>query len=612
MQILGPRSLNRSLNRNLLGKGLFDSASLDLRFAVNKTLDPRITFTRASTGTYVGGDGALKTAVTNLLLRSEEFDNASVIKVNAAVTANAIAAPNGTLTADKFVENTAASAAHIVANETFSVTSGLSYRLSVYCKAAERNWVFMLGSGVPFGVNGIYVNLSNGATGSSTGSPSSVIVTPFDNGWYRISFSLTAGSSAAAGLQVRTAIGDGGGTYTGDGTSGIYVWGAQLEQASTAGEYIPTTSTINSAPRFDHNPTTGESLGLLVEEARTNSITNNTMVGAVAGTPGTLPTGWPFQSGGGLGLSVSIVGTGTESGVAYLDWRISGTASANTSATICFGRGSALTAQTWTVSSYLKLAAGSLSGVTSMTLDLIEETAANVFITGSQYSITLPTTASLITQRPTASRTLTGGATVALIRTNLSVNVSSGSTVDFTIRIGLPQLEQGAFATSVIPTISTTVTRAADVASVTGTNFSSWYNQTEGTFFCSTFAPKGAIVYGTGDTFDNTQYVTATASNNVTIRSGGAGSATLTAPISTTTVTNIAHGYAANNFAAVSNGGTIATDTSGAVPLAQVRLKLGSSAWDTSGDNNINGHIKRLTFWPIRLPNTTLQAITTP
>jgi hypothetical protein len=58
----------------------------------------------------------------------------------------------------------------------------------------------------------------------------------------------------------------------GDGTSGIYIWGAQLEQSTTVGEYIPTTSTINSAPRFDHNPTTGESLGLLVEEQRTNML----------------------------------------------------------------------------------------------------------------------------------------------------------------------------------------------------------------------------------------------------------------------------------------------------------------------------------------------------
>jgi hypothetical protein len=172
------------------------------------------------------------------------------------------------------------------------------------------------------------------------------------------------------------------------------------------------------------------------------------------------------------------------------------------------------------------------------------------------------------------------------------------------------QLEAGAFPTSYIPTTTATVTRSADVASITGTNFSSWYRQDEGSFFCSTTAPKGLVVFGTGDTFDNTQYVTVAAPNNVSIRSGGSDQAVLTAPVSSSANTNIAFGYASNSFAAVSNGGTISTDMSGAVPLAQVRLKLGSSAWTPNAGNDINGTIKRLTYWPQRLPNSTLQAIT--
>lgn len=72
------------------------------------------------------------------------------------------------------------------------------------------------------------------------------------------------------------AVGDNGNiVFTGDPTRGIYIWGAQLEQSSTIGEYIRTTSTINSAPRFHHDPTTGESLGLLVEEQRTNLLLNS-------------------------------------------------------------------------------------------------------------------------------------------------------------------------------------------------------------------------------------------------------------------------------------------------------------------------------------------------
>jgi hypothetical protein len=171
-------------------------------------------------------------------------------------------------------------------------------------------------------------------------------------------------------------------------------------------------------------------------------------------------------------------------------------------------------------------------------------------------------------------------------------------------------VEAGAFPTSYIPTTTATVTRAADVASITGSNFSSWYNQTEGSFFCSTTAPKGNVIFGTGDTFDNTQYVTIAASNNVSIRSGGSDQANLSAAVSSSANTNVAFGYALNSFAAVSNGGTISTDTAGSVPAAQIRLKIGSSAWDTAGSNNINGTIKRLVYWGQRLPNNVLQAIT--
>jgi hypothetical protein len=65
----------------------------------------------------------------------------------------------------------------------------------------------------------------------------------------------------------------------------------------------------------------------------------------------------------------------------------------------------------------------------------------------------------------------------------LQLNYTTGQVVDFTIRVGYPQLEQGAFATSVIPTSGTAATRAADVASISGSNFSSWYRQDEGTVF---------------------------------------------------------------------------------------------------------------------------------
>jgi hypothetical protein len=592
--------------------------SLDLRFADSKSLvdattgSSLVTFTRASSGTYTDSDGVLQTAVTNLLLRSEEFET-TWTTTRASVSSDLIASPSGTTTADKLVEDTTATSTHFV-QQSVSVTTGTAYAFSLFAKAGERNFVQLVLNGQFAAVISAIFDLSTGAVGITTGTPVTSAVLLSD-GWWRLSITATANATGSTLAQVRVSNFSTTATYTGDGTSGIYLWGAQLEQSATANEYIPTTSTINSAPRFDHNPTTGESLGLLVEGQRTNSIRNNTMVGAVAGTPGTVPVNW--TAGGNAALSREIVGTGIENGISYIDIRFFGTVAsvAVPEMSIIFDSNQtavAAVSQAWTASSYLKVVGGSLSNVTTGEIFVLGFNSSFALTEASSTVFNYSTlTGALQTGRVSHTRTLLTGTTVSVnSRVDINFPGGGGVDVDITLRIGLPQLEQGAFATSPIPTTTAAVTRSADVASITGSAFTSFYNQTEGSFFCSTFAPKGSVVFGTGDTFDNTQYISAALSFNVTIRSGGAGSATLTAPVSKATVTNIAHGYAANNFAAVSNGGTIATDTSGAVPLAQVRLKLGSSAWDTGGSNNINGHIRRLAYWGQRLPNNVLQQIT--
>ena len=557
--------------------------SLDLRFADNKSLVDAVTgaslvtFTRASSGTFVGSNGVLQNAVTNLLLRSEEFTDASwQLFGTTSRTANTTVAPNGTITAD--------SVTLPASSGIFQIVNGLAntaYTFSIWIRCDTTQSVRLV----------INTNLSD---------PTTLTVTATST-WQRFNITKTT----SVGTTTVTSQVDTGGGNT------FFLWGAQLEQSTTVGEYVPTTSAINSAPRFDHNPTTGESLGLLVEEARTNSIRNNTMVGAVAGTPGTLPTNWSVFTTL-TGLTRQIVGTGTEDGITYIDVRLNGTPNTAGSYFLQTETNTSVVAsngQTWTSSAYVRLAAGSLSGVSSVRLSTSNrDSLGNVIASGD--TIFTPTSAALNAQR--FANTYTNVSALTAFELLNFAFALSGTAVDFTLRIGLPQLELGAFATSVIPTTTAAATRSADVASITGTAFSGWYRQDEGSFFCSTFAPKGTVVYGTGDTFDNTQYVTVNASNNVTIRFGGADSAVLTAPVSTTGTTNIAHGYAANNFAAVSNGGIVSTDSSGAVPLAQVRLKLGSSAWSPNAGNDINGTIRRLSFWPTRLSNEVLQRITQP
>ena len=229
--------------------------SLDLRFADNKSLVDAVTgaslvtFTRASSGTYTDSAGVLQTAATdvprfdhnpttgeslgllveeqrtNLLLRSEDFST-TWVRFNVNASSNAILAPDGTLTADKLTENDADNFHRI----RQGITSGVTGVFSVFLKAAERTRVNLGTSDINL-IAGF--DLSAGSVVSGTGS-----IEPFGDGWYRCSISATFTTSGPF-LLLRNSSSE---FYTGDGTSGIYLWGAQLEAGSFPTSYIPTTT----------------------------------------------------------------------------------------------------------------------------------------------------------------------------------------------------------------------------------------------------------------------------------------------------------------------------------------------------------------------------------
>jgi hypothetical protein len=190
------------------------------------------------------GDLLLEGAGTNLVLRSEEFDNASWFKQRSTISnANVVTAPDGTLSADRLQEDTTATNSHYC-RQSFNSVSGTVYTWSCYLKNDNRRYArVQLGDGaVAFGSVFANVDLSLGTitgTGSDTLSSS---ITPASNGWYRVSVTGEAIASlsyafAYVFLQNTTSTT----TYTGDGTSGIYLWGAQLEQSSYPTSYIPTS-----------------------------------------------------------------------------------------------------------------------------------------------------------------------------------------------------------------------------------------------------------------------------------------------------------------------------------------------------------------------------------
>lgn len=180
---------------------------------------------------------------TNLLVRSQEIDNASWVKTRTTVTANAATAPDGTLSADKLIEDTN-SLGHVLVQQITSVVSTV-YTFSVYLKAGERTMaqVQITNSAGTTQFN-VQVNLANGTfVAQPGGAPTSTAasVTNVGNGFYRVAVTMAAPTTATQGIVwIRDASGATG--YTGNGTSGIFVWGAQLEAGAFATSYIPTTT----------------------------------------------------------------------------------------------------------------------------------------------------------------------------------------------------------------------------------------------------------------------------------------------------------------------------------------------------------------------------------
>ncbi|HUV83381.1 MAG TPA: hypothetical protein VMW53_09955 [archaeon] len=209
---------------------------------------------------------------TNLVTYSEQFDNAYWTKFNATITSNATTSPNGTLTADKLVENSV-NGNHFIYRSQATFTPSASYFQSWYVKAGERYKVRIQDAS-----DGTFFAAYNLNTGSlideGTNTIGNTNITPLLNGWYRLTLLLNQATSAkyAAIILLPDSYTAGDSiTYQGDGTSGVYIWGAQLELGSYATSYIPATSTAvtrtqDSASKTGISSLIGQTEGTLYYE----------------------------------------------------------------------------------------------------------------------------------------------------------------------------------------------------------------------------------------------------------------------------------------------------------------------------------------------------------
>jgi hypothetical protein len=228
----------------------------------------------------------------NVVTFSEEFDNANWTKTGTSISENTAVAPNSTQTADKLVEGTSSGNKYTSGSgSAFAVTAGMKVTVSCFIKAGERTWC-ALGisktSGQPytggaFTDRSAYFNLSTGAAGTVGSSLSSSSITDVGNGWYLCSITGTAVASGSIAPFITIALGDVNASYTGDGSSGIYLWGAHLYRSDLGGmvdnpergdSYVPTTSAARFLPRVGHHVFNGDAWvneGVLAEsEQRVN------------------------------------------------------------------------------------------------------------------------------------------------------------------------------------------------------------------------------------------------------------------------------------------------------------------------------------------------------
>jgi len=386
-------------------------------------------------------------------------------------------------------------------------------------------------------------------------------------------------------------------------------------RASSA-TYFDSAGVLQSAaidvPRFDYNPATLAAQGLLIEESRTNGIRNSTGVGAVAGTPGTAPTNWVVSNAAGNLTTREIVGTGTENGITYIDVRFAASGAVNASIYADSSTGvAALNGQTWTSSFYIKLVGGSLTNLT-IRLSIVENDSGGNFLAGADGAAFVPTSAALRTQRFTQTYTNTNAST-AFEWSRVKFEFTGAG--DVTLRIGLPQLELGAFATSVIPTTTTALTRSADVASVN--TLSPWFNASEGTLYAeySIVTPRTTDVTFTrlddGSDANRVQLSTGasfTVFNPfvITANAPQGNSVVLINPIGSH---KTAAAFRANSLIGAMDGILGAEDTVLTVPSGISRLCVGNS---NNVSQFVNGYLRRITYYNTRLSNAQLQALTAP
>ena len=585
----------------LLGYVDGDGSTLTLDFTTGQ-LDPRLTFTRGSNATFINSSGLVQWADANIFYNSTWTDGNN--------TPTAWSVGSGTASRSGETRTFTTSASQVYITQTRNTSSGIRYTASVEVTAVTGTQriddviVALGGSSYQYYFNG---STAAGSTTLTTGV---------------VGVAFTAGAATTT-LRVGSGV---QGTNT---TGAVTLRFPQFEPGSVALRiYRPNDSTTSSyeAPRFDYDPTTQTPRGLLIEGTATNLFfysedvtqaskwTIQTPYASISATGGTAPNNTNTgnlctESTGSAARSIyqaisPAAGTYTTS-----VWAKAGSGSAR------FIRLVLSSAAGNFVYVTVNIATGA---ITQSATAVGTATAASALVTphtGSWYRITLTGTLAAAANFMFIVPTDSGTASVNTSDYGRYTYTGDGSS----FLIWGAQVEAGSGASSYIPTGASTVTRNADECSMTGTNFSSWFNASAGTLLVSA---RTATRYVDSAGFDFPAVLTLDSNNHIgpcqwngvvygVVRAGGSyriNYATLVSPGNNANY-KAAIAYANSDYAGVANGGAIQTGSGTTVPSGLNQLALGTSRSGVAG--NFFGHISQIKFWPTRLPNAQLQSLTT-
>ena len=211
---------------------------------------------------------------TNLITYSEDFSDAYWVKASVSLSLNQIIAPNGVLDADKIIESSTNGEQQIYSN-VITTTPSSDYVYSIFIKKGERSWAKVMTANN----NGANFNVEDGIIGIVDGGINAKIE-DYGNGWFKCSVSFNTSASADR-VYVRIGTSNGVNSYQGDGTSGVYIYGAQVEQNSYATSYIKTVGTTqtrvaDTATKTGLSSLIGQTEGAMFLDFNINNLENQT------------------------------------------------------------------------------------------------------------------------------------------------------------------------------------------------------------------------------------------------------------------------------------------------------------------------------------------------